>query len=113
MPTDRERELSAMLEKYQELGNYDHIRDLLAAEKDGRLVTLPCKVGSTVWVSPNCGKSFHTGKLYGVNERGAHLIFVDDSERYGVQNPLNHAHYDWFFKVYTRAEAEKALEEKK
>ena len=39
--TDRERELSAMLEKYQALGDYDHLRDLLAAEEDGRLVTMP------------------------------------------------------------------------
>ena len=26
-----------------------HVKDLLAAEKDGRLVVLPCKVGDTVW----------------------------------------------------------------
>lgn len=26
-----------------------HIRDLLQAEKDGRLVVLPCKVGATVY----------------------------------------------------------------
>lgn len=30
--------------------NLDHIRDLLAAEKDGRLLVLPCKVGDTVYV---------------------------------------------------------------
>ena len=27
----------------------DHIRDLLQAEQDGRLVVLPCKVGDTIW----------------------------------------------------------------
>ena len=27
-----------------------HIRDLLQAERDGRLVVLPCKVGDTVWL---------------------------------------------------------------
>lgn len=27
----------------------DHLRDLLAAEKDGRCVVLPCKVGDTVY----------------------------------------------------------------
>ena len=34
---------------YDGLGNPDHIRDLLQAEQDGRLVVLPCKVGDTVW----------------------------------------------------------------
>ena len=28
----------------------EHIRDLLQAEQDGRLVVLPCKVGDTVWL---------------------------------------------------------------
>ncbi len=27
----------------------DHLRELVQAEKDGRLVVLPCKVGATVW----------------------------------------------------------------
>ena len=34
---------------YDGLGNPDHIRDLLQAEQDGRLVVLPCKVGDTVY----------------------------------------------------------------
>ena len=29
----------------------EHIRELLRAEKDGRLVVLPCKVGDTLWVT--------------------------------------------------------------
>ena len=28
----------------------DHLRDILEAEQDGRLVVLPCKVGDTVWL---------------------------------------------------------------
>lgn len=28
----------------------EHIRDLIQAEKDGRLIVLPCKVGDTVYV---------------------------------------------------------------
>ena len=31
-------------------GDIDHIRDLLQAEQDGRLVVLPCKVGDRVWL---------------------------------------------------------------
>ena len=33
----------------KELGPIDHLRDLLQAENDGRLVVLPCKVGDTIW----------------------------------------------------------------
>ena len=38
-------EIGGMLKKYC----IDHIRDLLHAEQDGRLVVLPCKVGATVY----------------------------------------------------------------
>ena len=38
-------EIGGMLKKYC----IDHIRDLLHAEQDGRLVVLPCKVGDDVW----------------------------------------------------------------
>ena len=33
------------LNAYKDLGPIDHIRDLIKAEQDGRLVVLPCKVG--------------------------------------------------------------------
>ncbi len=33
----------------QDLGGIEHLRELVQAEKDGRLVVLPCKVGDTVW----------------------------------------------------------------
>ena len=39
------------LKEYKSLGTIDHIRELLKAEKDGRLVVLPCKVGDTLWVT--------------------------------------------------------------
>ena len=37
------------LEDLGEKLDIDHIRDLLQAEKEGRLVVLPCKVGDTVY----------------------------------------------------------------
>ena len=37
------------LKEYKSLGTIDPIRELLKAEKDGRLVVLPCKVGDTVY----------------------------------------------------------------
>lgn len=89
------------------------LADYEDAEEAGTLVRLPCKVGDTVWVSPNNGKSFHTGKLYGMNENGSYLVFVDDKVRDFVDCPfMNKSIYDWFFKIYTREEAEKALKER-
>lgn len=35
----------------EELEDIDHIKELLQAEQDGRLVVLPCKVGDTVWTN--------------------------------------------------------------
>ena len=39
------------LNAYKDLGQIDHIRDLIQAEQDSRLVVLPCKVvcGTTIW----------------------------------------------------------------
>lgn len=40
-----------------ETTDYQHIRDLLAAEREGRCVVLPCKVGAdTYWIDPQSGK---------------------------------------------------------
>ena len=51
-------EIGGMLKKYC----IDHIRDLLQAEKDGRLVVLPCKVvcGTTIWWADS---NFHTDPI--------------------------------------------------
>lgn len=39
----------ARVQDLAELGNIDHLRDLLQAERDGRLVILPCKAWDKVW----------------------------------------------------------------
>ena len=39
------REALERLEEYRELGPIDHLRELTQAEKDGRLVVLPCGTG--------------------------------------------------------------------
>ena len=44
------------LNAYKDLGPIDHIRDLIKAEQDGRLVLLPCKVGDDVWFVRKFGK---------------------------------------------------------
>ena len=37
------------LEEYQALGPIDHLRELVKAEKDGRLVVLPVKPGTKIF----------------------------------------------------------------
>lgn len=38
-----------LMAQYRELGSIEHLRELIQAEKAGRLVVLPCKVGDTVY----------------------------------------------------------------
>lgn len=42
------------LKEYKSLGTIDHIRELLKAEQDGRLVVMPCNVGDTVYCITEC-----------------------------------------------------------
>lgn len=52
------REVSAIVKEWSDLctvigecGGIDRLRELGEADKDGRLVVLPCKVGGTLWVT--------------------------------------------------------------
>ena len=42
-------EWCAMMSALNSIGSYDRLRELAEADKDGRLVVLPCKVGDTVY----------------------------------------------------------------
>ena len=56
-PTDFDMRFSAAfdeLTEYRTFGSIDHLRELVQAEKDGRVVVLPCKVGDTVYVIAHC-----------------------------------------------------------
>lgn len=39
------------INEYRALGSIDHLREFAQAERDGRVVVLPCKVGDTVWTN--------------------------------------------------------------
>ena len=39
------------LNAYKDIGPIEHLRDLIQAEQDGRLVVLPCKVGAPVYTT--------------------------------------------------------------
>lgn len=100
--------LSSKSECVQELGRLEDL------QQQGRLIELPCKIGADVFVSPNNGKSFHKARLYGKNGNGSHLVMVCDEtltkeEKHLVSSPIGRLFYDWFYKIYTKEEAEQAL----
>jgi hypothetical protein len=81
----------------------ERIRELLKADKDGRLEVLPCKVGDTV---------YHISKV-----RTSHFeddkIIIDDEGRWKIyEMPFALVHLPYIGKSYflTHEEAEKALE---
>ena len=86
------------------------LRELAEADKDGRLVVLPCKVGDTVWSSLDGAKCARECKVDFVNIGNVGTAFVLSAknglrEQYGVTATA-------FGKTVflTREEAEKALE---
>ena len=67
-----------LMAQYRALGPIDHIRDLLQAEQDGRLVVLPCKVGDHVWVD---SREAVVENFFGYEtERYLHAQFYDNMQ---------------------------------
>ncbi|MGN0998673.1 MAG: hypothetical protein ACI4PO_03900 [Faecousia sp.] len=68
---------------FKKLGSIDHIRELVQAKKDGRLVVLPCKVGDTVYEICNntdaCKECDSYSTFYGMDNL---CDAVDGEERY-------------------------------
>ena len=94
----------------------DRLRELAEADKDGRLVVLPCKVGDTVWVidNPWTGELLKKPIEAYVNGMGkfSHGLYVnvlfDTRKINGTRDyEINHIGKTIFL---TREEAEKALE---
>lgn len=93
-----------LLDEYYPSGR---MRELIKADKDGRLVVLPCKVGDTVYFrtydcngTVDLGIQLHkvTAIVWNAIVRGRYIDVGLPSGQYGVS---------WFL---TREEAEKALE---
>lgn len=86
----------------------EHIRELLRAEKDGRLVVLPCKVGDELWSF----STYPTARVYGFT--------VKDISTLNGRTVLNTLGCGTLWErdigktvFLTREEAEKALEARK
>ena len=104
-------EWCAMMSVLNSIGSYERLRELTEADKDGRVVVLPCKVGDTVWA--NLDGMRHTRKCViefaNIGTHVATIVFstVDGlREQYGV-NPSSFGKSVFL----TREEAEKALAE--
>lgn len=111
------REVSAIVKEWSDLctvigecGGIDRLRELAEADKECRLVVLPCKVGDIVWA--NLDGMRHTRKcVIEFANIGSHVTTIVFStvdglrEQYGV-NPVSFGKTVFL----TREEAEKALE---
>ena len=89
----------------EQLALLNRIRELAEADKDGRVVVLPCKVGDTI---------YHISRV-----RTSHFeddkIIIDDEGRLKIyEMPFALVHLPYIGKSYflTREEAEKALKTK-
>lgn len=85
----------------------ERLKELAAADRDGRVVVLPCKVGDTVWYKEY---GFANGKLikYGIQPHVVLKHFeymVTEGKQGDTQLPLGALGINWFL---TREEAEEA-----
>ena len=115
LPKDKADEIALKLMRladFESLCSYDRIRELAEADKDGRVVVLPCKVGDTVWIVGT------VRKLYSAKVR---TFFCGNPSAVRGRDPDGHIHMirttecdipmQEFGKTVflTREEAEKAL----
>lgn len=114
LPKDKADEIALKLMRLADLESlcsYDHLRELAEADKDGRVVVPPCKVGDTVWA--NLDGMRHTRKcvieFVNIGNHVTTIVFstVDGlREQYGG-NPSSFGKTVFL----SREEAEKALQE--
>lgn len=93
---------------------YDHLRELAEADKEGRVLILPCKVGDTVYFV-NAKQILEFAVVgYAVDETGISWVHSEHVDKIGNTNERTFSP-DRFGKntFFTREEAEKALEARK
>lgn len=105
------REVSAIVKEWSDLctivgecGGIARLRDLAEADKDGRLVVLPCKVGDTVWITGSVRRLYSekVRTFFCGNPSSVQMIRTT-----GCDIPINEFGKTAFL---TREEAEAALE---
>ena len=83
----------------------EHVRELLRAEKDGRLVILPCKVGDTIYRCGDPIKKIYEWQIDYVEVYEDETVFADDSDNTFVEADIGKTVF------LTREEVERALED--
>ena len=81
---------------------WKHVQELLQAEQDGRLVVLPCKAGTLIYIGIR--PAIITQFFGYVRERYFHAVFCDENK--GIDIPFEELGKTVFL---TREEAEAAL----
>ena len=103
-------EWRVMMSVLNSMGSYDRLRELAEADKDGRVLILPCKVGDTVFALIGYAREPRECKVEFVNIGNGYTTIIlrtadDAREQCGVPLPA-------FGRTVflTREEAEKALQ---
>lgn len=115
LPKDKADEIALNLMRLADLESlcsYDHLRELAEADKDGRVVVLPCKVGDTVYFV-NAKQILEFAVVgYAVDETGISWVYSEHVDKTGHTNERTFSP-DRISKTtfLTREEAEKALAE--
>ena len=117
LPKDKADEIALKLMRLADLErlcSYDRLRELAEADKDGRCVVLPCKVGDTVWIVGAVRKLYsakvrtffcgHPSAVRG-DDDGGHIHMIRTTE---CDIPMQEFGKTVFL---SRAEAERAMEE--
>ena len=94
----------------------ERLRELAAADKDGRVVVLPCKVGDVVWFTYSAfnwaDKPIEAMVLSITISGGTNLIYTTRTINGGIQRKFTPRKIGKTV-FLTRKEAERALEEQK
>ena len=73
-----QQDWTSLIMALDEMGGIPHLHELVQADKDGRLVVLPCKVGDHVWVN---GREAIVVWFFGYKtERYLHTQFLDNAQ---------------------------------
>ena len=98
-------EWNAMMSVLNSIGSYDRLRELAEADRDGRVVVLPCKVGDTVYFAL-LGRIIEKQVFSIVSFSNSTRIYCSGTSEYFRPEDIGKT----FF--LTREEAERALMER-
>ena len=107
-------EWCAMMSVLNSIGSYDRLRELAEADKDGRVVVLPCKVGER-WADEDGRAVRITAVIVSIEPFGTNINIYFDHEDATPDDAGSDcaANWDYFSRHYTCIEVERAMEDKK